>query len=252
MGVKQFTQSIFNRFGYTVMSSTKAEQKIFLSDRYQRLNYRRLEHLASLGLDIEGSTVLEAGAGIGDLTSFFIDRKCQIVTSDARDENIEKLRLRYPELEILNLDLDNPPEMFSRSFDIVYCYGVLYHLKHPDIAIEFMAKCCKKMLLISTCVSYVEENELHLCDEDIFEPTQSVSGAGCRPSRSWVVNELKKHFEFVYLPTTQPNHEQFPIDWNLNTLPNQQGLTRSVFVASRQAIQNTNLRKEILDKQLRH
>ncbi|HUK57003.1 MAG TPA: SAM-dependent methyltransferase, partial [Nitrospiria bacterium] len=38
----------------------------FLSYHYQRHNQRRQEHLASLGLNIQGATVLEAGAGIGD------------------------------------------------------------------------------------------------------------------------------------------------------------------------------------------
>jgi len=55
----------------------------FLSYHYQRHNQRRLEHLASLGLDIAGCTVLEVGAGIGDHTSFFLDRGCEVVTSDS-------------------------------------------------------------------------------------------------------------------------------------------------------------------------
>jgi hypothetical protein len=51
---------------------------VFHSAHYQRHNQRRQEHLASLGLDISGATVLEVGAGIGDHTSFFLDRGCQI------------------------------------------------------------------------------------------------------------------------------------------------------------------------------
>lgn len=98
-------------------------EEAFLSYHYQRHNQGRLEHLASLVLNITGSTVLEVGAGIGDHTSFFIDRGCQIVTSDARQENILKLRSRFPDLRVLKIDLDNPPETFNEIFDIVYCYG---------------------------------------------------------------------------------------------------------------------------------
>ena len=43
-----------------------------------RMNARRLEHLAGLGLPIAGRDVLEVGAGIGDLTSAFLDRGCQV------------------------------------------------------------------------------------------------------------------------------------------------------------------------------
>lgn len=88
----------------------------FLSYHYQRHNQRRLEHLASLGLNMAGSAVLEVGAGIGDHTSFFLDRGCQIVASDARQGNIEILRSRYPTLvRVLHLDLDNPPEIFNSN-----------------------------------------------------------------------------------------------------------------------------------------
>ncbi len=56
---------------------------VFLSYHYQRHNQRRLEHLATLGLSIAGSTVLEVGAGIGDHTSFFLDRGCHVVCTEA-------------------------------------------------------------------------------------------------------------------------------------------------------------------------
>ena len=75
----------------------------FLSYHYQRHNQRRLEHLSSLGLNSAGSTVLEVGAGIGDHTSFFVDRGCKVVTNDARQQNIEILRSRYPDVRALHI-----------------------------------------------------------------------------------------------------------------------------------------------------
>ena len=222
----------------------------FLSYHYQRHNQRRLEHLASLGFDIAGCTVLEVGAGIGDHTSFFLDRGCEVVTSDSRQENIEILRSRYPDIHVLHLDLEAPPETFNKVFDVVYCYGLLYHLKNPTKAMEFMSRCCRKMLLLETCVSYGDENMLNPCTEDAGNPTQAVSGEGCRPDRRWVYNQLNRHFEFVYLPITQPNHEEFPVDWT--SPPSKQTLARAVFIASRQKIINKLLSDEIPIKQIRH
>jgi 16S rRNA A1518/A1519 N6-dimethyltransferase RsmA/KsgA/DIM1 with predicted DNA glycosylase/AP lyase activity len=57
---------------------------------YQRFNARRLEHLATLGLDLWDKTVLEVGAGVGDLTSFFLDRGCKVTSVEARAENIQR------------------------------------------------------------------------------------------------------------------------------------------------------------------
>ena len=101
---------------------------------------RRQEHLDSLGLDLAGRTVLEVGAGIGDHTTFFLDRGCRVLSTDGRPENLAGFRERddlftaYPHrdcLELAVLDLDRPPADFGRSFEVVYCYGVLYHLEHP-------------------------------------------------------------------------------------------------------------------------
>jgi FkbM family methyltransferase len=222
----------------------------FQSFHYQRHNQRRQEHLASLGLNLAGATVLEVGAGIGDHTSFFLDRGCQVVITEARLENLELLGRRYSNLEVRHLDLDNPDPTFNQLFDIVYCYGLLYHLKNPVTAIDFMSRCCQKMLLLETCVSFGDEELINPCVERAENPSQAISGQGCRPTRLWVYNQLKQYFEFVYMPITQPNHEEFPLDWNLP--PSTNILTRSVYIASREPINNPLLIESIPMKQKRH
>jgi FkbM family methyltransferase len=222
---------------------------LFQSNQYIRHNQRRLEHLASLGLDIAGASVLEVGAGIGDHTSFFLDRGCQVVSTEGRPENLELLRFRYPNIQVKHLDLDNPDPTVAELFDIVYCYGLLYHLGKPAEAIEFMASCCQKMLLLETCVSFGEGDLINPGFEPAEHPTQSISGQGCRPTRKWVYNQLKKHFPFVYMPITQPNHEEFPLDWSV---PSTHNFTRSVFIASRQKLNSDLLVEDIPMKQKRH
>ena len=223
--------------------------KVFHCDEYLRHKQRRLEHLASLGLDIVGKTVLELGAGIGDHTSFFLDRSCEVVATEGRPQNLEILRSRYPGVETIQLDLETPDLKINQQFDIVYCYGLLYHLQKPTQAIEFMARSCQKMLLLETCVSFGEEEAINLCKEVADFPSQAISGRGCRPTRKWVYNQLKQYFEFVYMPITQPNHEQFPLDW---TLSSSETLVRSVFIASRQKLNNVLLVEDIPLKQQRH
>ncbi|GEM_PF-3336120 len=215
----------------------------FHGDFYIRHNQRRLEHLASLHLPICGTKLLEVGAGIGDHTSFFLDRGCAVVTTEARKDNLDLLRNRYHWIRVEHLDLDEPQGLENELFDIVYCYGLLYHLQKPAQAIEFMAHHCTKMLLLETCVSLGDGEEINLCDEQGDNPTQSFSGKGCRPTRNWVFNCLKKHFDFVYMPITQPNHPEFPLDWtNLNSSEN---LTISIFIASREKINNNLLLEDI-------
>src|SRR5688572_10851078 len=68
--------------------------ELFHAPSYLRHNARRLEHLATLGLPIAGSTVLEVGAGIGDHTSFYLDRGCTVTTVEAREANCHVIALQ--------------------------------------------------------------------------------------------------------------------------------------------------------------
>jgi hypothetical protein len=208
-----------------------------------RHNQRRQEHLASLGLPLANQTVLEVGAGIGDHTSFFLDRGCTVIVTEPREQNLAILRARYPDLDVRKLDLDEPPSDAIEA-DIVYCYGTLYHLQHPAGAIRWMSRCTRNVLLLETCVAANLTNELYSFEERADNPDNAVSGHGCRPTRGWVRHELKAGFSHVYIPTTQPWHDEFPLDWVRPELSDR-SLMRSVFVASHQRIVNQLLTEEL-------
>jgi hypothetical protein len=216
---------------------------IFWSTHYVRHNQRRQEHLASLGLPLPQRTVLEVGAGVGDHTSFFVDRGCKVIVSEARDQNLAVLRSRYPDLDVRSLDLDRPPPDAIQA-EIVYCYGTLYHLNYPGAAIRWMTRCAQEMLLIETCVAAGQDDELRPFDEVAASPDNAVSGHGCRPTRAWVRRELRRGFAHVYMPVTQPWHDEFPVDWTQAELTHSP-LIRAVFIASHQPLDNHLLTEEL-------
>ena len=110
-----------------------------------------------------------------------------------------------------------------------------------------MADHCGDQLLLSTCVSMGNEDEMHRVNEQKLSPTQAFSGYGCRPTRVWIVNQLKKYFDFVYLPITQPSHPEFITDWKNKDHGGK--LQRAVFIASRKPINNPLLVDGIPDVQ---
>lgn len=223
---------------------------IFHSDHYQRHNQRRLEHLASLGLDLHNKSVLETGAGVGDHTSFYLDRECSVVAIEIRPENLHimhKKFSKYKNLKIFPMDMDNPKDIDIQEFDIVHCYGLLYHLSKPEQALEFMSRHCKGIMLLETCVSYGSNPEINFVKEYSHKHSQSFFGQGCRPTRTWVWNVLSGLFEHVYTTRTQPAHEEFPLDWTIPD-PNPKLLKRSVFVASRHPLQSPYLANELVLK----
>jgi SAM-dependent methyltransferase len=224
-------------------------EDIFWSTHYTRHNQRRQEHLASLGLQLADRTVLEVGAGIGDHTSFFLDRRCNVVVTEAQEQNLTVLRDRYPDLDVRRLDLNMPPED-AIEVDVVYCYGTLYHLDDPAAAIEWMSRCSREMLLIETCVAYGQAEAVYPFQERAGKPDDALSGTGCRPTRSWVRSRLAACFEHVYVPVSQPWHEEFPVDWSRPELADE-SLIRAVFVASKKALSSDLLTEELPMRQVR-
>jgi tRNA (mo5U34)-methyltransferase len=233
----------------------------FHSNHYLRINQRRLEHLASLGLPLSGRTVLELGAGIGDLTTFFLDRDNEVTSVEARAENIDCMRTNIaayygaysssvpPRHRIVRLDLDRDDATSLGQFEIVHCYGILYHLRDPSRLIRLMDATCRSLCLVETCVSFGAEAAINPTAEDPTQVSQAFAGGGCRPTRAWIVDALKSAFPHVYVPTTQPTHEEFPLDW---TRPGPGGLlARAVFVASRQPLTSPLLTDSLPDHQTR-
>jgi len=233
------------------LKKQKVPAKSFHSKLYLRHNARRLEHLASLGIPVAGRTVLELGAGIGDHSTYYLDRGCGLTITEARDENLEVLRGVFPGTPVHKLDMEAPVAVPGAPFGVVHCYGLLYHLEKPVVALDYMAEVCEGMLLLETCVSFGDEEALHPTPEPKENPTQAASGMGCRPTRPWVFARLRERFAHVYATRTQPNHEEFPLDWS-DASAHRATLSRAVFVASHAPLENENLTTELPTVQVRH
>ncbi len=222
-----------------------------------RMTARRQEHLASLGLNLSGRTVLEVGAGIGFHTTFFLDRGCKVLATDGRPENVQTMRAIYdayrwypahPNVEFSLLDIEATDLGPVSAREIVYCYGLLYHCSRPDMALRNLSRLCTSLLLIETGVSIGAPSELNIGAESAADVSQSIHGGGSHPTREWIFDTLKEHFEYVYCPITQPMHEYFPIDWQ-NPTRFQSQTIRTTFVASREPLSNSLLSTEVPARQ---
>ena len=202
---------------------------VFLAPNAHAINHARQSHLASLGLDLEGKNVLEVGAGIGLHTPFFLERGCSVTVTDGRAENVAEIARRHPGVKTAIVDLEQDKPIELGRFDVIYCYGLLYHLSNPQRALGRLADVCDGQLLLETAVSPGTHDELLLVrDPDAFN--QAISGIGCRPTRLWILNRLKSLLGYGYIPRTQPDHVDFPADWVHTPI---QTMHRSIFVGSR-------------------
>ena len=139
-------------------------RKVFRAPDYMRINARRLEHLATLGLPLNDRSVLEIGAGIGDLTTYFLDRGCSVTSVEPRTENCRIFSANMRErastgyggvirCRLCRGDIDWIGRNLDETFDVVLGYGLLYHLEDPSAALEIIARRCCGVALIETCVS---------------------------------------------------------------------------------------------------
>ena len=212
---------------------------VFLTPEALAINEARLCHLASLGLDLKNKRVLEVGGGIGLHTCFFESQGCDVLFTEARAENLDEAKRRYPHRKtaLVNLDADSDLSHLGR-FDVVYCYGTLYHLTNPSNALRRLAAICDGMILLETCVTPGDEEELHPEAEPASVANQAFTGMGCRPTRSWVMSELRRNMGFAYQTVTQPNHHDFEQNW---IAPTERKLYRAVFVGAKTRLTSSQL-----------
>ncbi len=202
----------------------------------------RMGHLDTLGLPLDGRTVLDVGAGVGHLAQYFVKRGCDVTCTDGRQSNIDRMFQLYPDLKSAVLDVQTEALTRLGRFDVVFCYGLLYHLESPVPALRNMASVCKHLLLLETQVCDHVLPILRMGQEDT-SADQALTGLGGRPSPSYVVMIFRKvGFEFIYAPKTPPAHPDFQFRWNgMGATGKKQHPIRCIFVASREKLSDEHL-----------
>merc|ERR1712032_637598 len=198
---------------------------------YQRITARRLEHLSSLALPISRRKVLELGARTGDLTHFFTDRGCNVTVVEPRHINLAQFRIRlslgklFPNPERVKLvSMDLETSIPEGTWHVALCYGLLYHLSNPEAFLQRLAPRVSDFLILETITS----SRTHMQAECRHCASMALSGVAKRLPREEIFRILKSLFPFVYVPATQPHHEQFRTNWNMA-----KGGSRAIFLASR-------------------
>ena len=139
---------------------------------------------------LAGARVLELGCGTGELGQAFVERGALVVSLDARPDHIAELRRRYPDREAHVADLEAWDPTAMGSFDAILCFGLLYHLSTPA---AFLAACTRAAdtLYLETVV--LDSSEPIWLPVDEEGDDQAFSSRGCRPSPSWITDELTRH-----------------------------------------------------------
>ena len=152
---------------------------------------------------------LDVGCGFGFFSRFLADLNLRVTAFDVRRENVEEARHRNPDVDckLSNIE-DLDPGAFG-AYDLVFCFGVLYHLENPFRAMRNLEALTGKVLLMESVIAPFRSEVTALIDE-IERENQGVNYIADIPSESWFIKSLYRvGYPHVYKTSVLPDHEDF-------------------------------------------
>src|SRR3990170_4576712 len=122
---------------------------------------RLLAQLSGLSLH----TALDAGCGVGYFSSFLRERGFKVVAFDGRADNVAEARRRNPEIDFRVADVESPEIFGFGAFDLVLCFGLLYHTENPFRVLRNLHAVTRSLLAIETMCFSGRSPALFLRDE---------------------------------------------------------------------------------------
>jgi FkbM family methyltransferase len=155
------------------------------------------------------SNAVDAGCGAGFFSQTLADCGLNVCGFDARGENVAEARRRFPHIPFEQGDIEEQLILQLGRFDLVLCFGLLYHLENPLRAIRHLRGLTEKCLLLeSMCLP--EERPSMLLREEPRQEDQSLTDVACYPSEGSLVKMLyRAGFAAVYQVISLPDHDDF-------------------------------------------
>jgi tRNA (mo5U34)-methyltransferase len=167
------------------------------------------EFLEVVRQQMDLTSAVDVGCGVGDFSKFLSGIGFRVVAVDGREENAREGQRRYPEISFLARNAEDLPVSEMGSFDLVLCFGLLYHLENPFRAVRSLYSLTDKILLVETMCAPGSHPSMELLDEFVSE-NQGLNYVAFYPTEACLVKMLyKAGFPFVFGFRSLPNHELF-------------------------------------------
>lgn len=189
------TPWVFDKAHYDALNTSRGEMvRRLLPELKQRLSLK---------------TALDLGCGLGFYASLLRSFGLDVLAIDGRAENVEEARRRHPEINLQVGDAQDSNLSRLGSFDLVFCFGLLYHLENPFRVIRNISALTPKVTLIEGIVYPSPEPAMVLMDENDCVD-QGLSLMAFYPSESCLVKMLRRSgFAHCYAPDRMPVHPDY-------------------------------------------
>ncbi len=179
-----------------------------------------------------GKSVLEVGAGFGDIGVHFAKIGARVTCSDARQSHVKEARRRHPDLaQVFQADIDQPYESLGVNHDLLLHLGVLYHLKDPEEGVR-RALAAARHVVLETEVADSDDPELVVVTEERGYD-QAYNAVGSRPSPALIERVMRESGRsFTRVADARCNSGPHRYDWHVtNSGAWEDGLRAMWFVA---------------------
>jgi SAM-dependent methyltransferase len=186
---------------------------VFDRSHYDSLNQARgnvvrtvLESLASRR---PMRTAIDVGCGFGYFSGLLSSLGFSVTAVDGREENVREAQRRFPAISSQVMDAENFALRGLGQFDLVFCFGLLYHLENPFLTIRHLRAICQDFVLVESVIYQGSETIMGLVDEG-YHDDQGLNYIAFYPTENCLVKMFyKSGFPFVYRVASKPRHPEY-------------------------------------------
>jgi SAM-dependent methyltransferase len=206
---------------------------IFDATHYEHLNSSRAAVVSELLLEFQKSislkTTVDVGCGLGFFSGLLQSLGFDVTAVDGRQGNLEEAERRHPGVAFRQFDAEDPRLRALGQFDLVFCFGLLYHLENPLLAIRNLHAMTKHLLFIEGVIFPGAEPTMALIDEELHED-QGLNHTAFYPTEACLIKMLyRSGFSQTYRLARQPDHPDY------HSTPHSRRV-RTVLLASRSPV----------------
>src|SRR5882672_8888662 len=155
------------------------------------------------------ASAVDAGCGVGFFSQILQECGLSVRGFDGRTANVAEARERFVAIPFEQGDIESQEILKLGTFDLTLCFGLLYHLENPMLAIRHLrALTGKGLLLESMCIP--GSGVGMALREEPSAADQSLTDIALYPTESCLVKMLyRAGFAAVYRIAELPDHDDF-------------------------------------------
>ena len=187
--------------------------RIFDQQHYALLNRARGEVATRLLGELKGPldlhTAVDVGCGLGHFSGLLQSMGLEVTGVDGRRENVEEAARRNPKVAFHTNSVEDPQLRSLGTFDLTFCFGLLYHLENPLLAVRHLHAMTKTLLLAEAVIYPGDEPVMALIDEEIHDD-QGLEHIAFYPTEACLIKMFYRvGFCCVYRFRQQPDHSDY-------------------------------------------